>query len=102
MIPVATLEPIEIPEGQEPETTPIRGLPKRHKNCRWEEAKLGLVQIPGEVEERLYTARPTGDLEEIFEDLLGLAVLKGWTEQTAVQRQKHPRPAHDQGQRLVG
>lgn len=85
MIPVATLEPIEIPEGQEPETTPIRGLPKRHKNCRWEEAKLGLVQIPGEVEGRLYTARPTGDLEEVFEDLLGLAVLKGWTEQTAVR-----------------
>ncbi|MCD6499392.1 MAG: hypothetical protein J7M25_13960 [Deltaproteobacteria bacterium] len=43
MIPVATLESIETPEGQEPEVTLVRGLPKRHKNCRWEEVKLGLV-----------------------------------------------------------
>jgi len=85
MIPVATLEPIDTPEGQEPELTPVRGLPKRHKNCRWEEAKLGLVQIPGEVEGRLYTARPTGGLEEVFDDLLSLAVLKGWTEETSVR-----------------
>lgn len=85
MIPVAILEPIVTPEGQEPELTPIRGLPKRHKNCHWEEAKLGLVQIPGEVEGRLYTVRPTGGLREVFEDLLGLAVLKGWTEETAVR-----------------
>jgi hypothetical protein len=85
MIPVATLKPIETPEGQQPELTPIRGLPKRRKNCRWEEAKLGLVQIPGEVEGRLYTARPTGDLLEVFQDLLGLAVLKRWTEQTSVR-----------------
>ena len=85
MIPVATLESIETPEGQEPEVTPVRGLPKRHKNCRWEEVKLGLVQIPGEVEGRLYTARPTGELEEVFVDLVGLAVLKGWTEQTSVR-----------------
>lgn len=85
MIPVATLEPIETPEGQEPERTPIRGLPKRHKDCRWVEAKLGLVQVPGEVDGRLYTVRPTGELDEAFQDLFGLACLKGWSEQTEVR-----------------
>ncbi len=85
MIPVATLEPVETPAGQEPERTPVRGLPKRRKDCHWEEAKLGLVQIPGEVEGRLYTVRPTTDLEQVMRDLLGLAGLKGWTEQTAVR-----------------
>lgn len=50
MIPVATLEPIELPVGTEPERTPVRGLPKRRKAWRWEEAKLGLVQKPGEVQ----------------------------------------------------
>ena len=85
MIPVATLEPIPVPEGQEPELTKVRGLPKRHKNCRWEEAKLGLVQVPGEVEGRLYTVRPTKELDEAFKDLLALACIKGWTEQTHVR-----------------
>ena len=85
MIPVATLEPLTPPPGQAPERTPVRGLPKRHKNCRWEEAKLGLVQVPGEVEGRLYTVRPTGELDEAFSDLLGLACLKGWSEQTQVR-----------------
>jgi len=85
MIPVATLEPIPTPEGQEPELTPVRKLPKRHKNCRWEEAKLGLVQAPGEVEGRLYTVRPTEELDEAFEDLLALACMKGWSEQTDVR-----------------
>lgn len=85
MIPVATLEPIVTPKGQKPVLTPVRHLPKRHKNCRWEEAKLGLVQIPGEVEGRLYTVRPTAELEKAFEDLHGLACLKGWTEQTQVR-----------------
>jgi hypothetical protein len=85
MIPVATLEPISTPEGQEPELTPVRRLPKRHKNCRWEEAKLGLVQIPGEVDGRLYTVRPTAQLDEAFRDLLGLACMKGWSEQTHVR-----------------
>jgi hypothetical protein len=85
MIPVATLEPIVTPEGQEPELTTVRRLPKRHKNCRWEEAKLGLVQVPGEVEGRLYTVRPTAELDKAFEDLFGLACLKGWTEQTEVR-----------------
>lgn len=31
MIPVATREPIEVPEGEEPELTPVRGLPKRRR-----------------------------------------------------------------------
>jgi hypothetical protein len=85
MIPVATLEPIPVPEGQPPELTPVRGLPKRRKDCRWEEAKLGLLQVPGEVEQRLYTVRPTAELEEAFDDLLGLACMKGWSEQTQVR-----------------
>jgi hypothetical protein len=85
MIPVATLEPIAVPAGQQPERTPVRGLPKRHKSCRWEEAKLGLVQVPGEVEGRLYSVRPTAELDEAFQDLLALACLKGWSEQTQVR-----------------
>jgi len=85
MIPVATLEPIATPEGQKPELTPVRGLPKRHKNCRWEEAKLGLVQVPGEVDGRLYTVRPTAELNKAFEDLYSLACIKGWTEKTQVR-----------------
>jgi hypothetical protein len=85
MIPVATLEPIPTPQGQKPELTKVRGLPKRRKNCRWEEAKLGLVQIPGEVEGRLYTVRPTKELDEAFQDLFALACIKGWTEQTNVR-----------------
>lgn len=85
MIPVATLEPILVAEGQQPELTPVRGLPKRRKDCRWEEAKLGLVQVPGEVEGRLYTVRPTAELEGAFDDLLGLACMKGWSEQTLVR-----------------
>ena len=84
MIPVATLEPIEVPPGEEPELTPVRGLPKRRKVCRFEEVKAGLVQKPGEVD-RLYSLRPTGGLEPAFDDLLGLAVLKGWTEDTQVR-----------------
>ena len=84
MIPVATLEPISTPEGEEPERTPVRGLLKRRRNCRWEEAKLGLVQKPGEVE-RLYSVRPTGELDESFDDLFALAVLKGWTNSTKVR-----------------
>jgi hypothetical protein len=85
MIPVATLEPIIVPKGQKPERTKVRGLKKRHKRCRWEEVKLGLVQVPGQVEGRLYTVRPTAELDESFDDLLALACLKGWTEQTRVR-----------------
>lgn len=85
MIPVATLEAIATPEGQEPELTKVRHLPKRRKVCRWEEAKLGLVQVPGEVEGRLYTVRPTTELVPAFEDLFALACMKGWTKQTQVR-----------------
>lgn len=84
MIPVATLEPIEIKEGEEPELTPVRRLPKRKKVCRWEEAKVGLVQLPGEVD-RLYTVQPTSGLEKSFDDLFSLACLKGWNESTLVR-----------------
>lgn len=85
MIPVATLEAIPLLEGQEPERTPVRNLPKRHKECRWEEAKLGVVQVPGQVEGRLYSVRPTGEVNEAFDDLLALACMKGWSEQTRVR-----------------
>lgn len=84
MIPVATLEPIETEEGKEPELTPVRRLPKRKKVCRWEEAKVGLVQIPGEVG-RLYSVQPTSGLEKSFEDLFSLACLEGWSESTLVR-----------------
>lgn len=84
MIPVATLEPIKLGEGEQPERTPVRGLPKRHKATRWEEVKAGLVQKPGQVD-RLYALRPTGGLVESFNDLFALACMKGWTEQTQVR-----------------
>ena len=84
MIPVATLEAIEVPEGEEPELTPVRKLPKRKKVTRYEEVKAGLVQKPGEVD-RLYTLRPTGGLVPAFRDLFGLALMKGWGEQTEVR-----------------
>jgi len=84
MIPVATLEPIEIPVGEEPELTPVRGLQKRRRACRWEEAKVGLVQKPGEVS-RLYSVQPTAGLEKSFDDLFSLACLKGWSDQTQVR-----------------
>lgn len=84
MVPVASLEPIPVVEGKAPELTPVRKLPKRRKNARWEEVKAGLVQRPGETT-RLYTLRPTSGLDEAFDDLLGLAVLKGWTERTSVR-----------------
>jgi hypothetical protein len=82
MIPVATLEPIL--DGEEPELTPVRGLPKRRKVCRWEEAKVGLVQKPGELE-RLYSVQPTSGLDQSFDDLFSLACIKGWSEQTQVR-----------------
>ncbi len=84
MVPVATLEPIQVEEGQPIETTPVRGLPKRRKECRWEEVKVGLVQVPGEVS-RLYSVRPTHELDEAFEDLLALACLKNWTKDTQIR-----------------
>ncbi len=84
MVPVATLHPIPVEEGQTVETTPVRGLPKQRKECRWEEVKVGLVQVPGEVN-RLYSVRPTHELDEAFDDLLALACLKDWTEDTKVR-----------------
>ena len=84
MVPVATLHPISVEEGQPIETTPVRGLPKRRKECRWEEVKVGLTQVPGEGS-RLYSVRPTHELDEAFEDLLALACLKGWTKDTEVR-----------------
>ena len=84
MIPVATLESVPAEEGQEPERSPVRKLLKRRKRCRWEEVKAGLVQKPGETS-RLYTLRPTRDLDASFDDLFALAGLKGWTERTAVR-----------------
>jgi hypothetical protein len=84
MVPVATLHPVTVPAGESAETTPVRGLPKRQKQCRWEEVKVGLVQVPGEIN-RLYSVRPTAELDEAFEDLLALACLKDWTEHTEVR-----------------
>lgn len=84
MIPVGMLVPVPVQPGQQPERTPVRGLAKRRRNSFWQEVKLGLVQVPGETT-RLYTARPTGELDEAFGDLLALGCLKGWTEQTHVR-----------------
>jgi hypothetical protein len=84
MIPVATLEPIEVADGEEPELTPVRGLPKRRRACRWEEAKVGLVQKPSEVD-RLYSVQPTTGLDKSFDDLFALACIKGWDEHTQVR-----------------
>ena len=64
--------------------TPVRGLLKRHRDCRWEEAKVGLVQKPGELD-RLYSVLPTSELERSFDDLFSLACMKGWSEQTQVR-----------------
>jgi len=84
MIPVATLEPIPVPKGQQPQLTPVRRLPKRLKNARWEEVKAGLVQTPGQTD-RLYSLRPTSELDAAFSDLFSLACLSGWTETTQVR-----------------
>lgn len=84
MIPVATLAPVDHAPGDEPERTPVRGLVKRKKECRWEEVKVGLVQKPGEVA-RLYSLRPTDDLDESFDDLFDLACMKGLSEHTQVR-----------------
>ena len=47
MIPVATFEAKPVVAGQPPELSPIRKLPKKTRKMYWEEAKLGLVQVPG-------------------------------------------------------
>ena len=64
--------------------TPVRGLRKPRRVCRWEEAKVGLVQKPGETD-RLYSVQPTSGLDQSFEQLFALAWLKGWTEDTLVR-----------------
>lgn len=84
MIPVAIFKPVAAPAGQTPELTPVRKLPKKKRECFWEEAKVGLVQIPGQTA-RLYTVRPTAGLDASFNDLFSLACLKGWTPQTHVR-----------------
>ncbi|MDP6208878.1 MAG: hypothetical protein QGG01_11245 [Roseibacillus sp.] len=84
LIPVATLEAIPTPAGQEPKRTPVRGLPLRRKNTRWQEAKMGLVQTPDNTH-RLYALRPTSQLDAAFDDVFGLSCLLGWTPQTAVR-----------------
>ena len=96
MIPVATLEPIPVPDGEKPKLTPIRKLRVRRKAARFEEVKAGLAQKPrnnaqdgvkpasGEVI-RLYSLRPTAALDEAFDDLFGLACLMGWTPTTEVR-----------------
>lgn len=81
MIPTAVLMPCAEETQQR---TPIRNLPKRRKVCEWKEAKVGLVQVPGEAS-RLYTARPTDELDNVFRDLLGLACLKGLGGDTQVR-----------------
>lgn len=84
MIPTAVLKPVALEPGQAAERTAVRGLPKRKRVCDWKGAKVGLVQVPGETA-RLYTARPTHELNEVFQDLLGLAVMKGWAGDTQVR-----------------
>jgi hypothetical protein len=84
MIPVATYEPAEVEPGKPPKLTPKRKIRTKKKKWRWEEAKVGLVQVPGQ-QDRLYAVHPTGGLDESFADLFGLAVLKGWTPKTAVR-----------------
>ena len=84
MIPVATFEAKAGVAGQAPELSPVRKLRKKTRKMYWEEAKLGLVQVPGKVE-RLYSVRPTAGLDESFEDLFSLACLAGWTSQTKVR-----------------
>ena len=83
-IPVGTLHPIELEDGQKPELTPVRKLKKRRKDCRWEEAKVGLVQVLGD-DTRLYSLRPTDELDEAFDDLLALAYMKGLAKDTHVR-----------------
>lgn len=67
----------------------------KRKMWRWEEAKVGLVQVPGR-QDRLYAVHPTGGLDESFADLSGLAVLEGWSPTTAESRLRSGglRPRH--------
>lgn len=84
MIPVATMVPITAKEGEAPKKTPVRNLPVRKRLSRWEEVKVSLVQKPG-TNERLYAMRPTGGVNEAFEDIFGLACLMAWAPTTEVR-----------------
>jgi hypothetical protein len=84
MIPVATYEAVPVEPEEVARLTPKRRIPVKRKKWRWEEAKVGLVQVPGQ-KERLYALRPTGGLAESFNDLFALAVLQGWTTTTVVR-----------------
>ena len=84
MVPVATLEDIEIEPGQEPERTPVRGLIKRKKNCRYEEVRLGVIQL-AQGGPRLYAVRPNFELDDLFHDVFALARELGLTERTDVR-----------------
>ena len=86
MIPVATLEPIELSAGEEPKRTPVRGPPERREHGRWEEARVGLEQRSGE---RAGPCRPGSP-----EDRRRVVAPR--------PRRRHPRPADAQGERLVG
>jgi len=85
MIPVAVLEPLPTAPDAEPQRTPVRGLPKRRRNMFWQEVKVGLVQVPGQVQGRLYSVRPNTELDEAFNDLFALARLKGCRDSTQVR-----------------
>jgi hypothetical protein len=84
MIPVATMEPVAVRNGDEPRRTPVRGLPVRRRVARWEEVKASLVQDPDGTR-RLTALRPTTELDAAFEDLFSLACLLGWTKATEVR-----------------
>lgn len=85
MIPVALLEPLAAAQDAEPVLTPVRRLLKRRRNMFWQEVKVGLVQVPGQVQGRLYSVRPNTELDEAFHDLFALARLKGCRDSTQVR-----------------
>jgi len=84
MIPVATMESLPEVPGEPPKRTPVRNLPVRRRNARWEEVKASLVQTPDGAQ-RLTALRPTTELDAAFEDLFSLACLLGWTTTTEVR-----------------
>ncbi len=81
MIPVGELEKCDSDE-----LTPVRKLPKRKKKCYWKEVKVGVVQgVNDKNEDRLYSLRFTNELTESFDDLLALAHMQNWNENTHVR-----------------
>jgi hypothetical protein len=87
----------------------VRKMQLRRKSVPFDEATAGLAKRPratdgtkpkaGEVI-RLYSFRPTGELDAAFEDLFGLACLMGWTAETEVRGladgASHIRPRMEQ------